>query len=489
VWTEEGTDGVPGNPEMRDLGTFGGNESKAFAINEKGHITGYAETRKNAHAFIYRGEVMVDIADAIPGLPNSFGFGINEQGHVAGAAYNAGYSSSEAFLYDGQVAHLLGDLSGGDSFALDLNDSDEVVGYSGLSRGVVHAFRYSSGEMEDLGTLGGDWSYAQAINDYGSIVGGSFIEPDNEVYHAFIYEEGVMADLNSELDTSGMGWELIEAYDINDAGQIVGVGTYENQQHIFRLTPVTLLPPEITGQPGDVTVECQSEAALEVVAVGESMTYQWFRGIPPDGEPLLDADQAGLVLSVATLEDAGSYYVVVANRYGATTSLPCLLEVVDTVSPEITGCPSDFTIEVPIGSLGGTVSWHAPEATDGCVGSVPVDCEPASGSWFPLSETTVSCVANDGSGNTSRCSFTVTVVETAFPLVTIECSQDGSMLALSFPTFEGSNYQVESTPNLNSLPWEPVTDLSPGTGEIRLVNLPLDKEPAQRFYRVSMIWR
>lgn len=242
VWTPGATDGVPGNPEMRSLGTLDGERSEAYGINDEGEITGYSDAGNRAHAFIYRDGVMTDIGEDIGNLPNSFGFAINESGHVAGAAYNAGYSNSQAFFFDGQTGHLLGDLSGGESFALDLNDADHVVGYSSLTDGREHGFLYRSGTMDDLGTLGGGYSYALAINNSDEVVGGSFTDPQNATYHAFLWRAGTMVDLNDLLDTSGAGWELIEARSINDRGQIVGEGQFNGGPRGFLLTlntPVT----------------------------------------------------------------------------------------------------------------------------------------------------------------------------------------------------------------------------------------------------------
>jgi hypothetical protein len=55
--------------------------------------------------------------------------------------------------------------------------------------------------------------------------------------YAFLYSGGQMANLNSLLPPNS-GWTLTEAVSINDAGQIVGVGTLNGQDRAFRLTPV-----------------------------------------------------------------------------------------------------------------------------------------------------------------------------------------------------------------------------------------------------------
>jgi probable HAF family extracellular repeat protein len=45
-----------------------------------------------------------------------------------------------------------------------------------------------------------------------------------------------MKDLN-KLIPVGSGWELQQAYGINNAGQIVGTGTHKGLEHGFLLTP------------------------------------------------------------------------------------------------------------------------------------------------------------------------------------------------------------------------------------------------------------
>jgi probable HAF family extracellular repeat protein len=103
--------------------------------------------------------------------------------------------------------------------------------------------------MTDLGTLGGNYSYAIAINNNNVVVGGSFVDGNNDVYHAFVSNGGSMVDLNSLLDASGDGWTLIEARAINDAGQIAGIGRFNGANHAFLLNPLPTPPlgPMITG--------------------------------------------------------------------------------------------------------------------------------------------------------------------------------------------------------------------------------------------------
>lgn len=59
----------------------------------------------------------------------------------------------------------------------------------------------------------------------------------NTVNHAFLFSNGAMTDLNSLIDPAS-GWGLTSAFDINDAGQIVGSGTMAGQDYAFLLTPI-----------------------------------------------------------------------------------------------------------------------------------------------------------------------------------------------------------------------------------------------------------
>jgi len=86
----------------------------------------------------------------------------------------------------------------------------------------------------------------------------------------------------------------------------------------------------------------------------------------------------------------------------------------DSTPPVIT-CPGDLTVEQE-NSAGAVVNFDC-TATDDQDPDPTVVCDPPSGSTFPLGATTVTCTATDNSGNTSQCTFTVTVVDTTPPQI------------------------------------------------------------------------
>jgi len=103
-----------------------------------------------------------------------------------------------------------------------VNDVGEYAGQRLAKDGVTRAVRVTARGVTDLGTLGGQFSTARDINDSGAIVGGALIAGD-EAYHAFLYEDGAMHDLNDLIDPDA-GWELVNALGINNRGEIVAVG-------------------------------------------------------------------------------------------------------------------------------------------------------------------------------------------------------------------------------------------------------------------------
>jgi len=70
-------------------------------------------------------------------------------------------------------------------------------------------------------------------------------------------------------------------------------------------------------------------------------------------------------------------------------------------------CPTNLVTNAC--DTNGTVINFDVTATDNCVGPLTIACTPPSGSVFPVGITTVNCLAADTCGNSSHCSFTVTV--------------------------------------------------------------------------------
>ena len=87
----------------------------------------------------------------------------------------------------------------------------------------------------------------------------------------------------------------------------------------------------------------------------------------------------------------------------------------DNIAPELV-CPEDTTILcVGVDSL--AIVYNV-TAVDDCDPSPVLTCTPPSGSKFPIGATTVTCTAVDSVGNSSTCSFTVTLTPAEPPVIT-----------------------------------------------------------------------
>jgi probable HAF family extracellular repeat protein len=85
---------------MKDLGTLGGTNSRAYGINTSGQIVGYSDTANGgSHAFLYDSTSGMKDLGTLGGT-NSYAYGINDSGQVVGDSYKADdLYTPPAFIY------------------------------------------------------------------------------------------------------------------------------------------------------------------------------------------------------------------------------------------------------------------------------------------------------------------------------------------------------------------------------------------------------
>ena len=98
------------------------------------------------------------------------------------------------------------------------------------------------------------------------------------------------------------------------------------------------------------------------------------------------------------------------SPFAVATALP------DAIAPIVT-VPANASIAAT-GPLGASYTYSV-SALDNVDGTLAATCSPASGATFPLGTTTVQCSATDAHGNTGSASFSVTVNDTAPPVITV----------------------------------------------------------------------
>jgi HYR domain/Secretion system C-terminal sorting domain len=116
--------------------------------------------------------------------------------------------------------------------------------------------------------------------------------------------------------------------------------------------------------------------------------------------------------------------------------------VQDVTDPVIT-CPANITVNNDLGQCGAIVSFAA-TATDNCgMGSITYSHNP--GTFFNIGTTVVTANALDAAGNSSACTFSVTVLDNENP--TITCPGNATMNNTIGVCGSAYNYAVTSTDN------------------------------------------
>ena len=234
--------------EFSTLGSLGGASDGfaglALSIDTPGHVVGYAflPNSNRYHAFLYDNGTMRDLG-CVPGTRAgclTVASDINDQGQIVGAGQPVGSSLLYAFLYEKGVMTDITPRGSSWAAATAVNNNGHVVGtYLTKNRLFTHSFIYANGQLTEIG-LGTQDTEAYDINDVGQVVGMTIVSPTacrtcyEYAPHAFLYQNGVLIDLNNLLP-EGSPWELTWAYAINNNGNIVGEGTINGQTHAFLL--------------------------------------------------------------------------------------------------------------------------------------------------------------------------------------------------------------------------------------------------------------
>jgi len=239
LWTSQG---------ITDLATFGGYESLAVYVNNAGQVVGLATNAipdpyslfgwgYQIHTFLWENGVMRDLGtlggpDAVPSASCTN----QRNGLIAGFSYinfttnpSTGVPTVDPFLWKNGTMLDLGTVGGTFGFAQCANNRGQVTGQSNLSGDLTHhPFVWHKGVLTDLGTLGGNNGTANWMNDGGDVVGEAQL-PGSQLHDGFLWKNGVMTDLGTLA-----GYPCTNATAINENRQIVGTASdCVNPLHAF----------------------------------------------------------------------------------------------------------------------------------------------------------------------------------------------------------------------------------------------------------------
>ncbi|HZU23690.1 MAG TPA: hypothetical protein VE998_12730 [Terriglobales bacterium] len=227
---------------MTPLPTLGGYDGYAAGINNLGQVAGWAEntvhdpTCNAPQVLQFEAVVWGPEPNQVTELsplgqdPDSAATAINDQGEVVGISgicSNAvgGETARHAVRWEHGHVFDIGNFDGGIAWNTPtaINNAGQVVGFANLPNSGTGfnpvGFIWSRGhQIQQLHPLAGDSnSWAWGINIRGQAVGQSF----GSGARAFLYQDGVMYDLNGLL-ASPSSLQLLLANDINDRGEIAG---------------------------------------------------------------------------------------------------------------------------------------------------------------------------------------------------------------------------------------------------------------------------
>jgi probable HAF family extracellular repeat protein len=285
--------------ELTDLGTLtntttgaSGPTSTSYGMDNLGRVVGYADIPNDVgdftpfHAFLYDSQSgmhdLGTLTTAYARWANGFSiaYTVNTNGEVVGTAYDD-YGYFGPFIYDAangmQALTRDPNYVTGEWYAVVINDSGLIGGHVIAATNQSIPFYWPNRSADPVRLTmppGFPCGEIYGTNSAGVMVGimWNSDQPD-ATEHGFIFDvaNGVR-DLNALLDPAS-GWLLTYARDINDSGQIVGLGQSTNgQRRALLLTPVTLsVPPAATPVSPSGTISTSTPAfTWNAVAVATS---------------------------------------------------------------------------------------------------------------------------------------------------------------------------------------------------------------------------
>ena len=182
---------------------------------------------------------------------------------------------------------------------------------------------------------------------------------------------------------------------------------------IYKRTPSADVTPPVALCTGSYTIN---------LAAGETVTLD-----PKDLDDGSFDGCGGVTFSLSqttfTEADDGANVIdfIVTDEQGLKSKCEVTIQVnvqgePDTIKPVFTFCPESESFSASAGECRTTVDYTLPTVTDNSGAITPVLTKgPASGGFFPLGSTEVEYTATDPAGNTSTCSFIITVTDDEAP--------------------------------------------------------------------------
>jgi len=181
----------------------------------------------------------------------------------------------------------------------------------------------------------------------------------------------------------------------------------------FNVIVVDNTPPVLDNCPSDITVAAGNNCNAIAEWIPPTVTDNCIAGITPSSN-FNSGDSFTLgtteVIYTAT-DDAGNEFSCSFN-----------VVVVDQTAPAFSDCPSDIEVSADA-SCNANATWTPPTVTDNCDMNVTITSSHNAGDTFGFGTTSVTYTASDDAGNTTQCTFNVTVTDQTGPEIA-NCPSD-----------------------------------------------------------------
>ena len=204
---------------------------------------------------------------------------------------------------------------------------------------------------------------------------------------------------------------------------------------------VTLTVTDVNGNSSTCTAVVTVEDNVAPAAVCQNITVQ----LDASGNVSITAgdvdggstDACGIATTSIDVTDftcadigPNNVTLTVTDVNGNSSTCVAVVIVEDDLPPTIV-CPANITASTDVGMCSAAVSFPMAIGLDNCSVTVSQTAGLASGSDFPVGVSTVEFTATDGSGNTTICSFTITVTDNELPTmvcqnITIQLDASGN---------------------------------------------------------------
>ena len=282
------------------------------------------------------------------------------------------------------------------SFQFGIIWDETILNYQGVMDNLPPAALYNSSNSAN-GELKVSWF------DLSAMPGLTLTPPDTVIFTL------QFSILHNDWNSTTISFAALPGFPIEVANPAPG-GVIPNNTIIFEEGTITLndtVPPVLSNCPDTIIVNNDAGLCSAVVT--------WTEPTATDNCSTVTISRThnpGDTFPVGTTQ-----VMYIATDFAGNADT-CVFQVVvqDNESPVLNNCPGNIAQDNDAGDCGAIVTWTEPTVSDNCPGAT-MSSNASPGDFFPVGTTTVTYTATDAAGNSSSCSFDITVSDVEDPVI------------------------------------------------------------------------